>query len=170
MKVESLSLPPGWKVSRVADAFDFTKRPRGLDLGKNGSEVPISRSGTCGIASVFEGHLMPVLPGAFLIRLRMKSSVQPAFLRYYINSPVGRPRVLQLAQEAIQKNISGIRLRGLAIPLPPLPEQVEIAAAMKTIDRKLESHRRKHEAAQDLLRTLLHELITAKTRSYDLNL
>ena len=40
MKVESLSLPPGWKVSRVADAFDFTKKPRGLDLGKNGSEVP----------------------------------------------------------------------------------------------------------------------------------
>ena len=167
MKVESLSLPPGRKVSRVADAFDFTKQPRGLDLGKNGSEVPISRSGTCGIASVFEGHLMPVLPGAFLIRLRMKSSVQPAFLRHYINSPVGRPHVLQLAQGAT--HISGTRLRGFAIPLPPLPEQVEIAAAVKTINRKLESHRGKHKTAQNFFRTLLHKLMTAKIRLTDWN-
>lgn len=113
---------------------------------------------------------MPVSPGAFLIRLRMKPSVQPAFLRHYINSPVGRPRGLQLAQGAIQKNISGTRLRGLAIPLPSLLEQTEIAAAVKTIDRKLESRRGKHKAVQDLFRTLLHELMTAKTRSYDLNL
>ena len=127
-------------------------------------DVVISRSGTCGIASVFEGHSMPVLPGAFLIRLRMKPSVQPAFLRHYINSPVGRPRVLQLAQGAIQKNISGTRLRGLAIPLPPLPELAEITAAVKTIDQKLENHRGKHKTAQDLFRTLLHELMTAKIR------
>ena len=127
-------------------------------------DVVVSRSGTCGIASVFEGHSRPVLPGAFLIRLRMKPSVQPAFLRHYINSPVGRPHILQLAQGAIQKNISGTRLRGLAIPLPPLPEQTEIAAAVKTIDRKLESHRSKHKTAQDLFRTLLHELMTAEIR------
>ena len=133
-------------------------------------DVVISRSGTCGIASVFEGHSMPVLPGAFLIRLRMKPSVQPAFLRHYINSPVGRPRVLQLAQGAIQKNISGTRLRGLSIPLPPLPEQTAIAATVKTIDRKLENHRGKHKAAQDLFRTLLHELMTAKGRVNELQL
>ena len=170
MKVESLSLPPGWQVSRVAYAFDFTKKPRSLDLVKNVSEVPISRSGTCGIASVFEGHPMPVLPGAFLIRLRMKPSVQPACLRHYINSPVGRPRVLRLAQRAIQKNISGTRLRGLAIPLPPLPERTAIVAAVKTIARKLESHRGKHKTAQDLFRTLLHEPMTAKACVQDLNL
>ncbi len=132
-------------------------------------DVVISRSGTCGIAGVFEGNTMPVLPGAFLIRLRMKPSVQPAFLRHYINSPVGRPRVLQLAQGAIQKNISGTHLRGLAIPLPPLPEQATIGSTMKTIDRKLENHRGKHKTAQDLFRTLLHELMTAKIRVHDLN-
>ena len=133
-------------------------------------DVVISRSGTCGIAGVFEGHSMPVLPGAFLIRLRMKPSVQPAFLRHYINSSVGRPRVLHLAQGAIQKNISGTRLRGLTIPLPPLPEQTAIAATVKTIDRKLESHRCKHKTAQDLFRTLLHELMTGKVRVNELQL
>lgn len=40
MNVESLSLPPDWKISRIAEAFDFTKKPRSLDLGKNESEIP----------------------------------------------------------------------------------------------------------------------------------
>ncbi len=133
-------------------------------------DVVVSRSGTCGIASVFEGYSMPVLPGAFLIRLRMKPKVQPAFLRHYINSPVGRPCVLQLAQGAIQKNISGTRLRGLTIPVPPLAEQTAIAETVKTIDQKLENHRSKQKTAKDLFRTLLHELMTANIRVGKINL
>ena len=90
------------------------------------------------LAEAALAHTVGGVEGAYfrsdLIRLRMKPSVQPAFLRHYINSPVGRPRVLQLAQGAIQKNISGTRLRKLSIPLPPLPEQTAIAATVKTID------------------------------------
>jgi type I restriction enzyme S subunit len=111
---------------------------------------------------------MPVLPGAFLIRLRMKPSVQPMFLRHYFNSSVGRPYVLQLAQGAIQKNISGTRLGNLSIPLPTIEEQREISAAVGTIDKKIGGHRMKLEANQDLFRTLLHELMTAKTRVHEL--
>ena len=157
--------------------IDYTNTPKArIDYAKfekhylQVSDVVVSRSGTCGIASVFEGHAMPVLPGAFLIRLRMKESVQPSFLRHYINSPVGRPHILQLAQGAIQKNISGTRLGGLLIPLPPLAEQEEISATVKTIDKKLENHRRKLKASQDLFRTLLHELMTAKIRVNNVDL
>lgn len=35
-----LSLPPDWKIARVKDAFAFTKKPRGLDLSKNGDVIP----------------------------------------------------------------------------------------------------------------------------------
>ena len=133
-------------------------------------DVVVSRSGTCGIASVFEGDRLPVLPGAFLIRLRMKDSVQPMFLRHYINSPVGRPYVLQLASGAIQKNISGTRLGDLLIPLPSRMEQEEISAAVWTVDQKLANHRQKLTANQDLFRTILHELMTAKTRVHEIDI
>ena len=133
-------------------------------------DIVVSRSGTCGIASVFEGHRLPVLPGAFLIRLRMKDSVRPMFLRHYINSPVGRPYVLQLAQGAIQKNISGTRLGDLLIPIPSRTEQEEISSAVGTIDQKLANQRQKLTANRDLFRTLLHELMTAKTRVHELEL
>lgn len=144
--------------------IDYTKFEKHyLQVG----DVVVSRSGTCGIASVFEGHPLPVLPGAFLIRLRMKDSVQPMFLRHYINSPVGRPYVLQLAQGAIQKNISGTRLGELLIPLPSRAEQEEISTTVAIIDRKLANHRQKLATSQDFFRTLLHELMTAKIRVHD---
>jgi type I restriction enzyme S subunit len=126
-------------------------------------DVIVSRSGTCGIASVFEGYSLPVLPGAFLIRLRMEETVQPMYLRHYINSPVGRPYVLQLAQGAIQKNISGTRLGELLFPLPTRAEQEEISSAVRSVDQSLVLHRHKLRAKRDLFSTLIHELMTAKS-------
>ena len=40
MKVEELHLPSDWNIGPVAGAFDFTKKPRGLDLSANGDEIP----------------------------------------------------------------------------------------------------------------------------------
>ena len=40
MKLEQFQFPKDWKVGPVADSFDFTGKPRGLDLSKNGDEIP----------------------------------------------------------------------------------------------------------------------------------
>ena len=40
MKIEKFKFPADWKLDPVADAFDFTSKPRGLDLSKNGDEIP----------------------------------------------------------------------------------------------------------------------------------
>lgn len=40
MKIEECQFPKDWKVGRVADAFDFTCKPRKLDLSQNGDEIP----------------------------------------------------------------------------------------------------------------------------------
>jgi len=128
------------------------------------NDVVVSRSGTCGIAAVFQGYGMPVLPGAFLIRLRLAGRLRPQFLRFYVNSPVGRPRIMNLAQGAIQKNISGTALKDFLVPVPSIEEQDEIEAHVKAIDRKLRVHTQKKLALTDLFRTLLHQLMTAQIR------
>ena len=69
-------------------------------------DLVITRSGTCGIAAVFEGHPIPVLPGAFLIRFRLKASSDPQFYRYYFNSPNGRKHILSVARGAVQQNLN----------------------------------------------------------------
>jgi type I restriction enzyme, S subunit len=157
--------------------IDYTHAPR-ANLGPTRfashflrmGDIVVSRSGTCGIASVFEGYDRPVLPGAFLIRLRMRDAVWPQYLRHYLNSAQGRARTALIAQGAIQKNISGTRLQGLLVPLPPHEDQVEIAGAIDSIARVAAVNQKRKGALEGLFRTLLHQLMTAQIRVHDLDL
>jgi type I restriction enzyme S subunit len=56
----------------------------------------------------------------------------------------------------------------LKFPMPPVEEQEAIAAAIDAAEEKATLHSRKRDQFQDLFRTLLHELMTAKTRVQDL--
>jgi len=40
VKLDEFQFPKDWKVGRIAESFDFTGKPRGLDLSKNGVEIP----------------------------------------------------------------------------------------------------------------------------------
>jgi len=40
MKLDASRLPRGWKIGPIAESFDFTSKPRGLDLSQNGAEIP----------------------------------------------------------------------------------------------------------------------------------
>lgn len=52
----------------------------------------------------------------------------------------------------------------LKFPMPSVEEQEAIAAAIDAAEEKSTLHARKRDQLQDLFRTLLHELMTAKTR------
>jgi type I restriction enzyme S subunit len=62
-------------------------------------------------------------------------------------------------------------LTPLLIPVPPdIKEQQEIAAAISSIDAKIDLHRHRQASLSDLFRTLLHQLMTAQIRVHDLDL
>ncbi|GHO54779.1 restriction endonuclease subunit S [Ktedonobacter robiniae] len=125
-------------------------------------DLVITRSGTCGIASVFTAFSKPVLPGAFLIRFRLSLQIDPVFLKYYLNSSMGRKRVLQLATGAIQKNLTGTSLRMLDIFLPSKSEQAEIVNILQTCDSKIKALENEIALHEELFRALLDELMTGK--------
>ncbi|WP_043760251.1 restriction endonuclease subunit S [Rhodothermus marinus] len=50
------------------------------------------------------------------------------------------------------------------IPLPPLPEQQEIARMLQAVDARIEAEEKKKAALEALFKTLLHHLMTAKVR------
>ena len=54
--------------------------------------------------------------------------------------------------------------------LPNREEQDEIAHCFETLDSKRNEHVRHKQALQDLFRTLLHELMTAKTRVHEIEI
>jgi len=102
--------------------------------------------------------------------VRDLDELRPQFLRYYINSPVGRPRIMKLAQGAIQKNISGTALKNFSVPVPRVEEQQEIEVHVKAVDQRLRIQTQKKLTLSDLFRTLLHQLMTAQIRVNDLDL
>ena len=61
-------------------------------------------------------------------------------------------------------------LKTLPIPVPPHVEQEAIVTTFQTLEDKQTFATRKQAAHQDLFRTLLHELMTAKTRVHELEL
>jgi type I restriction enzyme, S subunit len=61
-------------------------------------------------------------------------------------------------------NVMGQEVAAFEIPLPDLKTHEEIASAIQNLERKKELHEQKLSQLQDLFHTLLHELMTAKTR------
>ena len=109
---------------------------------------------------------------SYLIRLRTDGKkLNPFFLNCYFNTDEIQARLKSIATRAVsQSNISASRLRGFPVPKPSLAEQDEIVAHATALNRKLVVHRAKLHQLQDLFRTLLHELMTAKTRVHALKL
>ena len=60
--------------------------------------------------------------------------------------------------------------RDIPLAIPSLQEQIEIRTALGTLETKLGPHAAKTAQLKDLFRTLLHELMTAKTRVHELEL
>ncbi len=40
MKIAEFQFPSDWRLCSIADVYDFTGKPRGLDLAKNGGVIP----------------------------------------------------------------------------------------------------------------------------------
>ena len=87
------------------------------------------------------------------------------FLFNIFNTPNLRTEVTKTSTGSKVKHTSPTKLRAVKVGVPPtLEEQDEIAEALSMIDQKITVAEQKKSAIHDLFRTLLHELMTAKTR------
>ena len=127
-------------------------------------DLLISRSGTCGITAVFPGFNIPVLPGAFLIRFRLKESVKAEFIRRYFNYELGRARVLNEAEGGVQKNLRGSTLLKLLIPIPPKQEQDAIIYRLQCYESRIITRKICIEKLKLLKKGLMSDLLTGRVR------
>ena len=84
---------------------------------------------------------------------------------HFLLSPWGQEQMRRQKKDIARANLSLLDVRGFEIPIPPTEEEIEeVARALVTLQEKTATHERKRDRLQDLFRTLLHELMTAKTR------
>lgn len=128
------------------------------------NDLLISRSGTCGIAAVFEGHDVETVPGAFLIRFRLHNPVISRFYRLYFNSSLGRPRLERLAVGGVQKNIKGSEVLSLLVPVMPADEAMLACERVSAMQESLGSYVEKGEKLRLLKAGLMEDLLTGRVR------
>ncbi|MGP8320415.1 MAG: restriction endonuclease subunit S [Methanosarcinaceae archaeon] len=106
---------------------------------------------------VFASYLIRVVPDTVML--------VPEYLNYYLNWDTSQIRLKTLSSRGVsQSNINATKLKGFSIPLPPLPLQQKIAFILSTVDKKIETEENKKKALDELFRSLLHNLMTAKIR------
>lgn len=127
-------------------------------------DLVISRSGTCGVTGVFDGHDLPVVPAAFLIRFRLVDARLSGFYRRYFNSQLGRPYLERLAVGGVQKNIKGSDVLRLCVPTPPADEAREIEARIQSAVNVIDDNQRLSAKLTTLKSGLMNDLLTGQVR------
>ena len=97
------------------------------------------------------------------------AEVRTKYLYYFLE--YNYDAIRSFAHGANQKNLSADLIKSFPIAYPSVAgEQKEIADALGIIDRRVAVALTKKRQLQDLFRTLLHELMTAKIRVHNLKL
>ena len=120
-------------------------------------DLVITRSGRVGTTAVFDGFPEPVLPGAFLIRFRLREGADPRFFCYWFNSRIGQQRLLSVARGAAQQNINITNVKALKVPLPSITTQRAIASILSAYDDLIENNRRRIQLLEEAARLLYRE-------------
>ena len=96
--------------------------------------------------------------------------LQKNFIYYFLLSRKFLDFLYPTAKGMKQANLSTNAMKKLKVVLPDWDEQAKISKYLNSLDQKVLVAGRKVTALQELFRTLLHELMTAKTRVHDLDL
>ena len=139
-------------------------------------DIFIERANTAdyvGLAALYEGEEDFAIFPDLLIRVRVDTSrILPNVLIEWLLAEPCR-RYFKKNARSTAGNFPKIdqgTVEKTFIPLPSAEEQTEMVVNFRTLDNKLRQHTERKDALQDLFRTLLHELMTAKTRVHDIKL
>ncbi|MGE6690278.1 restriction endonuclease subunit S [Stutzerimonas stutzeri] len=127
-------------------------------------DIVISRSGTCGVTGVFTDYEIPVVPGAFLIRFRLRDIRLNRFYRRYFNSSLGRPYLERLAVGGVQKNIKGSDVLCLPVPAPTPREAVDISERIESVEHDIGSNQQLLSKFRLQKAGLMDDLLTGRVR------
>jgi type I restriction enzyme S subunit len=117
-----------------------------------------------GLSAVFLGEGTVVF-GGFVIRGRMRgNSLDPVYSGYALRSPWIRAQVVAKGQGAVRANIGQQALAGVTTPLPPLPEQRAIAAALSDVDALLTALDRLSAKKRAVKTAAMQQLLTGRQR------
>lgn len=139
------------------------------DLYLKPGDVLIQRSNTAdlvGTTAVFDGPAGVYVYPDLMMRMRFRDDATAHWFWRYANSSSGRRFFVSIAagSSGSMPKISGEKLRRMTLPLPPLPEQSAIAAALSDVDALISGLGRLIAKKRDLKQAAMKQLLTGQIR------
>jgi type I restriction enzyme S subunit len=134
------------------------------------NDILFSKWGTPGVAKLINTSEKFLGSCSLALIKPLTLKVNPFYLVYLLNSPVVRKQVDLLSPTSTRTEIHIGHIENLKLPLPPLPEQQEIAEILQTIDQKIEIEKKKKELYEELFKTMLNKIMSQEIDVEKINL
>lgn len=138
------------------EAHKRTVPPDSIIFPKRGAAIATNKKRLTTVYTVLDPNLVAVTPS---------KAVSHRYLFHWFNTF----DLKKITDPGPTPQLNKKDIAPLMFPMPPMEEQQAIAAAIDAVEEKSTLHNRKRAQLQDLFRTLLHELMTAKIRVHQLN-
>jgi type I restriction enzyme S subunit len=126
-------------------------------------DLLVCEGGQPGRAAIWQGQMQQCYYQKALHRLRPKDKkITNDFFLHWLEFAIRYRNIYKLAGASTIAHLPEVQLKALALPLPSIAEQGAIVESLDHLDIKEGHHLRKRDLFQDLFRTLLHDLMTAK--------
>lgn len=144
----------------INELFEANYHNKRLKTG----DLLISRTGYPGTTCVVPKKYEDTQTFTTLIATPNIFFAESVFLSYYLNSPYGKSFFESAQIGGAQKNVNAHTLEKMPIPLPPLPEQRRIAAALSDIDTLIQKLEILIQKKQNIKQGAMQSLLTGKKR------
>ena len=173
------------------DASDYNeagnvKTIRGTDFSKDGeikySQAPVARlspqkikhhvlksgdvvvvtTADCGLTAVFEDQDFCYIPSAYAVKYRFSSSVNPYFIKYFMQTDMAKRQVNKYVRQGTLGNLPGSDLLRFPLGLPLPNEQTAIVLRLDSIKIKLATELKILDKLNQQKSGLMHDLLTGK--------
>lgn len=156
---------------KVPGCIISNKEFKTYELQEN--DVLIARTGgTIGKSYIVKDLSVKAVFASYLIRIIPAQLINANYLKLFIESPTYWKQLIDLSNGTGQPNVNGTSLKGLFIPLPPLPEQQRIVAKVKQLQEQLgqleAQVQQSRQYAQQLLQSVLKGVFEEKAKVYEM--
>ncbi|MDZ7371263.1 MAG: restriction endonuclease subunit S [candidate division KSB1 bacterium] len=129
-------------------------------------DILVARIGATTGKTFLVAECPPAIFASYLIRLRVapEKGLLSDYLSYFTDTEAYWAQINSNKGGRLKQGINIPILENLVIPLPPLPEQREIARILQAVDRRIAAEEAYARALGELFKTLLHELMTGRRR------
>ncbi len=114
--------------------------------------------------AVVREHDLPLMMNTSVIRFKPRSTIDHHFLWVILNSWIFKNQIDLMITGGAQPNFGPYHLKRTYVPLPPLPEQRAIAAALSDVDALLAKLDQLIAKKRDIKQAAMQQLLTGKKR------